>query len=622
MYASNNDNILLIDDNACDLMLLKKAIKNVPITVNKISVANTLSKAKRLLELKPFSLIFLDLFLPDSGGLNSFTEVQKINPTIPIIIFSGLADKKVALKAISLGAQDFLIKGDHTQEMLEKAVIYSLERKKNQEIIKSNNERHESLLKVTTDILWDWDILTSLVSWSGNDIVRYLPPNINTPQVPAKFWLKRVHNDERRKVLESIKKALQARLNFWQCQYQFLRNDGEYDTMGSRACIIFNKDNVPVRMIGSMQNITEKTSAVSKLASFEQRFKSLTQNSSDLIALVDKEGNYIYSSDSVINVLGYQPNLLVGKNLFYFVHPDDKLIAEACFVQVLNNNFVEVPPIRFYGLNEGWRWLQSTLINKLSEPAIRGIIVNSRDITNSVQDKRKMEANSIKSQKDITAAIIEGQEKERSQIGRELHDNINQLLVASKLYIERSMQQDDKNDLLNNAVTYLLNAIEEVRKLSKTLISPPINEIGFIESVHSLADDIMRVNPIKIILTSKNFLQNLLNEKFKLNIFRIVQEQINNILKHAKAKNVQIVFEQTPQYIYVSIIDDGIGFNMQDRNRDKGVGISNIYSRAALYKGNVRIISSPDNGCEMTIIFNEINLVVDGEQGILIKASA
>ena len=99
MYASNNDNILLIDDNACDLMLLKKAIKNVPITVNKISVANTLSKAKRLLELKPFSLIFLDLFLPDSGGLNSFTEVQKINPTIPIIIFSGLADKKVALKA-------------------------------------------------------------------------------------------------------------------------------------------------------------------------------------------------------------------------------------------------------------------------------------------------------------------------------------------------------------------------------------------------------------------------------------------------------------------------------------------------------------------------------------------
>ena len=129
MYASNNDNILLIDDNACDLMLLKKAIKNVPITVNKISVANTLSKAKRLLELKPFSLIFLDLFLPDSGGLNSFTEVQKINPTIPIIIFSGLADKKVALKAISLGAQDFLIKGDHTQEMLEKAVIYSLERK-------------------------------------------------------------------------------------------------------------------------------------------------------------------------------------------------------------------------------------------------------------------------------------------------------------------------------------------------------------------------------------------------------------------------------------------------------------------------------------------------------------
>ena len=128
--------------------------------------------------------------------------------------------------------------------------------------------------------------------------------------------------------------------------------------------------------------------------------------------------------------------------------------------------------------------------------------------------------------------------KERSLRGRELHDNVNQLLVATKLYIERSMLQEHKQELLSNAVTYLLKTIEEVHKLSKTLISPPINEVGLLESVHSLAYDIIRVNTIKIYLNTINFSQNLLNETFKLNIFRIIQEQINNTLKHSKTKEV------------------------------------------------------------------------------------
>ena len=611
MYVPNNDNILIIDDNAGDLLLLKKAIKSTPIARNKISVANTLSKAKRMLEVKSFSLIFLDLFLPDSGGLNSFTEVQKIDPEIPIIIFSGLADKKIALKAISLGAQDFLIKGDHTLEMLEKAVAYGLERKRNREIIKSNNERHENLLKVTNDILWDWDILSGQVTWSGNDIGRYLPADTSSPRVPAKFWLKRLHKDERRKVLASIKKAIHSRLNFWQCEYKFLRNDGQYDIVGSRAYIITNKENIPIRMIGSMQNITEKKSAVSNLASSEHRFKSLTQNSSDLIALLDKDGNYLYLGDSVINVLGYQPAFLVGKKFFYFIHPEDKMIIEKCFFQALTTNFMEVPPIRCYSLNSGWRWLQSTLINKLNEPAIAGIIINSKDITNNVHSEKQLETNTLKSQKDITAAMIEGQEKERSQIGRELHDNINQLLVATKLFIERSMLQDGQNVLLTNAVTYLLNAIEEVRKLSKTLISPPIKEIGLIESVQSLADDIMQVNAVRIYLATKNFSQNMLNEKFKLNLFRIVQEQVNNILKHSKASEVHIIFDQTSENVFLSIIDDGVGFDTRDKSM--GVGLSNIYSRTALYKGNVILDSFPGHGCQMHLTFNDISLLLDGD---------
>lgn len=83
---------------------------------------------------------------------------------MPIVIFTGLSDKVEVLKAISLGAQDFLIKGNHTNELLEKTVTHSIERKKNMETIKANKERYDTLLKVSNDILWNWDLASNVVN--------------------------------------------------------------------------------------------------------------------------------------------------------------------------------------------------------------------------------------------------------------------------------------------------------------------------------------------------------------------------------------------------------------------------------------------------------------------------
>ena len=272
-------------------------------------------------------------------------------------------------------------------------------------------------------------------------------------------------------------------------------------------------------------------------------------------------------------------------------------------------NFIKLNPIRFRNKNGEWRWLESTLVNRLNDNALDGIIVNSRDITTRIEAEQQLKEAMLRRQKEVTEAIIEGQEKERSEIGRELHDNINQLLVATKLYIEMGIKtQSGNNELLTNAVTYIMLAIEEIRKLSKILVTPFIKEIGFTESIKCLAEDIMHVNPIIIKIVIDGFDQEILNEKFKLNIFRIVQEQINNILKHSQAKHVNILLQQSNEHVCIFIIDDGIGFDPDIRMR--GVGISNIYSRAALYKGNVNINSTPGNGCIMHISFNEIDLLL------------
>ena len=212
-------------------------------------------------------------------------------------------------------------------------------------------------------------------------------------------------------------------------------------------------------------------------------------------------------------------------------------------------------------------------------------------------------------QQEITEIIISAQESERSQIGRELHDNVTQLLGASRLYIDIRKDTENRESYLQSSSTYILNAIDEIRKLSKTLITPLINEIGLVESIKDSIEDIMRVHPVKIVFNTLNFDEKNLNEKFKLNLFRIVQEQINNTLKHAKATIMHIDFSQFSDNISISISDNGIGFDPSISR--KGIGINNVISRAELYKGEVAIDSAPNKGVTLTITFKKIDLLIN-----------
>src|SRR5689334_6387787 len=154
--AENFISILIIDDNPGDQVLLEAHLQNTLLPISKITIASTIAEGESYLQKESFSLIFLDFFLPDSNGLESLTELSKINPKIPVIIYSGMADASLSLEAISVGAQDFLLKGAYNEQSLEKSVRCSIARKKNIELVKENNDYYDIIPKVTNDIVRDW----------------------------------------------------------------------------------------------------------------------------------------------------------------------------------------------------------------------------------------------------------------------------------------------------------------------------------------------------------------------------------------------------------------------------------------------------------------------------------
>jgi signal transduction histidine kinase len=121
------------------------------------------------------------------------------------------------------------------------------------------------------------------------------------------------------------------------------------------------------------------------------------------------------------------------------------------------------------------------------------------------------------------------------------------------------------------------------------------------ESIDNLSQAIMEVSTVKITCVLKGFIENSADEKFKLNIFRIVQEGLNNILKHAHATEVTIILSQNKKSIILSISDNGVGFDTTVKN--KGIGVSDIISRAESYKGHANFISRPGEGCSLIVGF-------------------
>jgi len=429
------------------------------------------------------------------------------------------------------------------------------------------------------------------------------------PSKTTKDFSERVHPDDVNRVNEYLQKLLyESNKSLFEAEFRVLKDDGSLAYIYDRGYIIRDENNKPLRAIGASQDITERKLAEQKVILSEQRFKSLVQNGGDLLAIIDIEGNYKYVSPTSKKILGFEPEFFLGKNAFFFIHPDDADLTKASLEKLATQEYVEASPFRFKNSSGEWRWIESAITNLLDDPAVYGIVVNSRDITDKKIAEEKQALDKIIRQKEITEAVVAAQESERSEIGRELHDNVNQLLGATRLYIDMARRDEvNRDSMLVNSSAYTLQAIEEIRKLSKTLITPVITDIGLIDAIKDITDDIMLVHPLKIKLVVTDFTEHILNEKFKLNVFRVVQEQLNNILKHAKASEVLISFTQTQEEISISIKDNGIGFDTGKRK--KGVGITNIKSRAELYKGSVLILSEPGHGCTLSAVFKKSELL-------------
>jgi len=212
--------------------------------------------------------------------------------------------------------------------------------------------------------------------------------------------------------------------------------------------------------------------------------------------------------------------------------------------------------------------------------------------------KRSAKRN-IREQQKIIKAQINGQEKERQLISTELHDSINQQLTTAKIYLDFAKSNDGmQSELIAKSETMVNAVINDIRTLCHSLTPPGLKDIGLQEALEDLLNPYLSVGKLQTHLRY-DLEPDELEEDLQFNLFRITQEQLNNITRHSDATEVWLDFESNPAGTHVSIRDNGKGFDLKRIQR--GLGFNNIKNRLAIYGGKMEIRTAPGRGCTLLL---------------------
>lgn len=345
------------------------------------------------------------------------------------------------------------------------------------ERLKTLTELYRFVTEITNDCLWEWNLDTQEICWIDGGHKRVFGYEVENELVPQSFWEHCIHPDDKAAVLLSLRKKLAKKTAaLWEATYRFKAANGNYLHVHDRGHIVRDKNKRACRMIGAIQDITEKTLLEIKLA---------------------KER--------------------------------------------------------------------------------------------------------ITKQKQITDAVLQAHENEREAIATELNENLNQLLVATRWNIQLAkLDKDKRDDCLQNSADYLNHVISEIRKIYKNLAMPDMQILSLFDNIKNLVEDMNSEHSIKFRFTEAGIDEEEdLDKHIQLDIFRMVQHLVKNIIQHAHATTARIDLQRKGNNLVLCVSDNGTGYNGLDVT--KGVGIVNITSRAELYNGTVAVTSKPGKGYALRV---------------------
>lgn len=373
---------------------------------------------------------------------------------------------------------------------------------------------------------------------------------------------------------------------------------------GSRKYFYLSIQPVPEGLFILSTDITEQKTAEKEYRETQERYQTLINSVDGIVWEADIETlAFSFVSRQAERLLGYPVASWTTSPNFWKDHiyeEDRQWAVDYCILCILEqkDHQFEYRMVASDGRIVWMRDIVSIRIQDNKPVMLSGILV---DITERKKMEQELSAKMISQQKLITEITILAQEKERHQLGLELHDNINQLLSVSMLYLGMIKARGTIDmTIVDKSYLHLEEAINEIRKLSHSLVAPSLGQNGLKEAMEELVESVRESNNISVLFfADDNYPTPSVDKNKELMLYRIAQEQLTNIIKYADASEISVHLKHVDDHIYLYINDNGVGFNVDETGT--GIGLKNINSRVDFYSGKMRLTSAPGEGCTLEV---------------------
>ncbi len=599
--------ILLLEDSSIDAELIQRLLQKEKSFCKFFLAMSKEAFLQGLTEFHP-DVIISDNSLPRFNASEALLIVQQRHLSIPFILVTGTVSEQYAADIIKQGADDYILKDRMTRlpAAIDAAVARHQVEKEKQHAFEQLRQSEENLKAIFDNssegfILLDEKGIVKVFNESASGSISAIAnENISAGKSIFDFM-----EFGRHEYFETI---LTRVLNGETIQYdRSFTNNQEKITWINFSFNPVRKDHEIRGVCITARDITDKKLAEQQREFDHNNLNALINNTRDLLWSVDREMKLITCNqafnDAVRLLSG--TTLEKGADVLQAGYNNEQVQRYRQYYAraFSGESFTET---EYISSPVEW-WSEISFYPIYEKGNVIGTACFSRDITDrkkAEQVLRRMEQErleqKVEEQKKITRAMLRTQEKERNAIGTELHDNVNQILVGTKLSLAMARNKPEKySELVLYSMDQLQQAIEENRKIAHAFVAPDLETKSLVIQLQDLAATMFDPAGIRYSFAAGESVEESLDAERRLNIYRIAQEHCTNIIKYAKATDVQISLIKTIDSFRMVISDNGEGANTS--KQQAGIGFRNIGNRLNLFNGTMNIITAPGKGFTLEI---------------------
>ena len=477
------------------------------------------------------------------------------------------------------------------------------ERKRAEAKLRESEARLNLALTASGMGVWEWNIPTGWVFWSDR---CFAIAGTQRKEQTLDMFMELVHPDDAPRLSVELQDAVSSHTIF-ETQFRIIRPDGEMRWVSNLGWTEYDEAGKPLRMIGTVQDVTERKQAEARLRESEERLNLALTASGMGVWDWDIPTGRVYWSDQCYVIAGAPPGERTIDMFRELIHPDDAQRVSAKLEAVLSGggDF----DVQFRGTRPDGevRWVSNfgrTEYDEAGKPL--RMIGTVQDITDRKMAERAV-VESAERLKELTRRLLNVQEVERRHLARELHDEIGQALTAVKVNLIRMERKPaEAADRIAESVAIVDRTLQRVRGMALDLRPSMLDDLGLVAALRwYVKQHAQRTDLASSFTVEPDTLK--AEPDIETACFRAAQEALTNVTRHAQASVVCVTLREKAGVLELVVRDDGVGFNpvaaLAGASRGMSMGLVGMRERVELCGGRIEIHSAPGEGTEVRITF-------------------